>query len=110
MLWNAAPSRHWVSVGLQERCSRRVDVGHHVMVIRIAIRVVAFGESEIRQCEVARAHRLDLDAETAEQHQSFAEGHIRALAQLEVVVNLLVICCPPSKSGSMRGAEGESTG
>ena len=58
---------------------------------RIAVGVVAFGESEIRQCKVARAHRLDVDAETAEQRQSLAEGHLRTLTQLGVVVNILVI-------------------
>ena len=50
----------------------RVDVGHKFMKLRIAVGVVAFGESEIRQGEVARAHRLDMDAETAEQRQSLA--------------------------------------
>ena len=61
------------------------------MECRIAVGVVAFGESEIRQCEVDRAHRLDLDAETAEQRQSLAEGHLCTLTQSKVVVNLLAI-------------------
>ena len=93
MLWNLAPSGRWPSVGLHDRSPSRVDVGHKFMKLRIAAWVVAFGESEIRQGEVARAHRLDMDAETAEQRQSLAEGHLRNLAQLEVVVNLLAIFC-----------------
>src|SRR5260370_30280172 len=91
MLWNPAPSRRWLSVGLQDRCPSRVDVRHQIMATRIAVGVVAFGQGEIHQGEVARAHRLDMDAETAEQRQSLAEGHLRTLAQLGVVVNILAI-------------------
>ena len=72
MLWNLAPSGRWPSVGPHDRSPSRVDVGHKFMKLRIAVGVVAFGESEIRQGEVARAHRLDMDAETAEQRQSLA--------------------------------------
>ena len=99
MLWTAAPSRRWLSVGRHDRCPSRVDVSHQFVKLRIAVGVVAFGESEIRQGEVTRAHRLDMDAETAEQRQSLAEGHLHTLAQLEVVVNLLAIFARPQNAG-----------
>jgi hypothetical protein len=58
MLWNLAPSGRWPSVGLHDRSPSRVDVGHKFMKLRIAVGVVAFGASEIRQGVLAA--RVDL--------------------------------------------------
>ena len=44
------------------------------MKLRIAVGVVAFGEGEIDEREDARAHRLDMHAETADSAKASLRG------------------------------------